>query len=426
MVCCRSSIGSEEPKPKFPLVVNPISSRLTNRELRLSTADQVTSSLSNLVFVVLIAQSSSSAVFAQISTIWTVVSFSVVISRSVFGVPLLLDGDSKSETGHFSIMGARSGALLLGAPALLASIGLFVFAQGDSGLPFLILAACIPLILLQDFGRYLAIASGESKDALVSDLVLLAPLAIVSVLSAAKLLVIDANVASGILFSGLLLSMFPLRKYEVVKVSIGSFQSLLSNDIDRRKKLLQESLLNAFTAIASVTSIWIAYDSNSVAAFNGALYVLAPITLAVLVVNLVLQQSVSKSKGTILKRDYGIFVTLLLAAFLWALLIVNLPKSLGSALLGVSWELVQPIVIPMAAVLCLSLVMEFVLMVFRARGQFSLIVSIRTLVSITTPFIYVVAGLLGYSLGIALWAVATTLLMLVGGLYIRSRSSFLR
>ena len=404
--------------------MNIISNRLTNRELKLSTADQVTSSLSNLVFIVLIAQSSSSEVFAQISTIWTVVSFSVVISRSVFGVPLLLDGNLSSSINHPSISGARSGALLLGMPALLGSFGLYVFAKGDSGLPFLILAVCVPLILLQDFGRYLAIASGRSKDAFVSDLILLAPLALGSVLVVSNLISVTANVASGILFSGLVLSIFALRNYEVLKLSLGSFRSLVSSDISRRRKLLQEALLNAFTAVASVAAVWIAYEANSVAAFNGALYILAPITLAVLVVNLVIQQSISQSKGIVHKREYGIFGTLLFAAFLWTLIVANLPESLGSSLLGVTWNLVQPIVIPMSAVLCLSLIMEFVLVVFRARGQFSLIVSIRILVSIASPFVYVTVGLSGNSLGIALYIVAVTLFVLVAGLYIRSKSYF--
>ena len=404
--------------------MNIISNRLTNRELKLSTADQVTSSLSNLVFIVLIAQSSSSEVFAQISTIWTVVSFSVVISRSVFGVPLLLDGNLSSSINHPSISGARSGALLLGMPALLGSFGLYVFAKGDSGLPFLILAVCVPLILLQDFGRYLAIASGRSKDAFVSDLILLAPLALGSVLVVSNLISVTANVASGILFSGLVLSIFALRNYEVLKLSLGSFRSLVSSDISRRKKLLQEALLNAFTAVASVAAVWIAYEANSVAAFNGALYILAPITLAVLVVNLVIQQSISQSKGIVHKREYGIFGTLLFAAFLWTLIVVNLPEAIGAALLGVTWNLVQPIVIPMSAVLCLSLIMEFVLVVFRARGQFSLIVSIRILVSIASPFVYVTVGLSGNSLGIALHIVAVTLFVLVAGLYIRSKSYF--
>ena len=404
--------------------MNTISNRLTSRELKLSTADQVTSSLSNLVFIILIAQSSSSEVFAQISTIWTIVSFSVVISRSVFGVPLLLDGSLYSSKNHSSISGARSGALLLGVPALLGCIGLFVFAKGDSGLPFLILAVCVPLILLQDFGRYLAIASGRSKDAFVSDLILLAPLAIASLLVVSDLLTMNANAASGILLSGLILSVFTLRKYEVLKLSLGRFRSLVSEDISRRKKFLQEALLNAFTAVASVVAVWIAYEANSVAAFNGALYILAPITLAVLVVNLVIQHSISQSKGIVHKREYGIFGTLLFAAFLWTLIIANIPESIGSSLLGVTWNLVQPIVIPMSAVLCLSLIMEFVLVVFRARGQFSLIVSIRILVSIASPFVYVTVGLNGYSLGIALCIVAVTLFVLVAGLYIRSKSYF--
>jgi len=404
--------------------VTKISNRIASRELRLSTLDQVISSISNLAYVMLIAQVSSSAVFAQISTIWVVISFSVVISRSIFGVPLLLDASTTSEGDGLSISGARSGTLLIGVPAFIGSISLYFFAQGDSGLVFLTLAACIPFILLQDFGRYLAIASGRSKDALMSDFALLAPLALVSMLSFSKLQSINVIAATVTLFLGLILSMITLRRYDVLNISMRHLLRLFSNDTARRKKLLQEALLNAFTAVASVAGVWLAFDSNSVAAFNGALYVRAPISLAVLVVNLTLQQSISKSMGVIHKREYGVFTTLLLAAFLWALLVANLPGKTGAVLLGATWALVQPLVIPMASVLCLSLVIEFALVAFRARQQFSLVVNVRASISIITPLVYVIAGLSGYSLVTALYVVALGFTFILTVLYLRLKSHF--
>lgn len=420
-----SRIKDDESNDLFPLAVEVISNRLPNKALRLSTADQVISSLSNLVFIILVAQSTSSGVFAQISTIWTVVSFSVVISRSVFGVPLLLDQSITSEVDHLSVQGARSGALLLGAPAAIGSFGFFVFTQGNSGFSFLMLAACIPFILLQDFGRYIAIASDGSKDALVADLALFAPLALASIFSATNWVLVDANLAVGILFLGLVLSMLTLRKYKALSISLRSFRALVSSDIARRIKLLQEALLYAFTAITSVAAVWLAYDSNAVAAFNGTLYLLAPISFAAIVVTLVLQQSISKANGIFYIKDYSFLISLLTAAILWTLVVSNIPRSTGIAILGVTWDLVQPLIVPMAAVLCLSLILEFVLVVFRACAQFSTIVKVREIIFVLTPLIYVVLGMNGYSLATALYAVAIVFMTTVVSLYLRSKPYFL-
>jgi hypothetical protein len=313
------------------------------------------------------------------------------------------------------------GALLLGVPAVIASFSIFFFGQGDSGLAFIVLAACTPLILLQDFGRYLAIANGKGQDALASDLLLLIPLAIVGINAIAKPQVLTALDSTLVLFASLLMSLVALRKYGVVKLSFKHLRTTISSDSLRRKKLFQESITSAFTAVATVLAVWVAYDHLAVAAFNGALYALSPITLTVLIVNLVIQQSVSKSNGVIHKREYAIFVTLLFASVVWTLSVANLPNFLGSALLGDSWNLVQPLVIPMGAVLCLSLLVEFVLMVFRARGQFSLVVSVRILISVLSPLIYLGGGILDFNLSSALYIIACTLSVLIAGLYIRSK-----
>ena len=317
------------------------------------------------------------------------------------------------------------GALLLGVPAVIASFSIFLFGQGDSGLAFIVLAACTPLILLQDFGRYLAIANGKGQDALASDLLLLIPLAIAGINAIAKPQVLNALDSTLVLFASLLVSLVALRKYGVVTLSFKHLRTTISSDSLRRKKLFQESITSAFTAVATILAVWVAYDPLAVAAFNGALYVLSPITLTVLIVNLVIQQSVSKSNGVIHKREYAIFVTLLFASVVWSLSVANLPNFLGSVLLGDSWNLVQPLVIPMGAVLCLSLVMEFVFMVFRSREQFSLVVRVRILLALSTPFVYVICGALNYSLSRSLYVVSTLIMFVVLGLYVRSRSYFL-
>ena len=398
--------------------------RQSAKHVRLTTADQIVSSLSNLVFVVLVAQSSSPSVFAQISSVWSLISFSVVMSRSVFGVPLILDSE-KRPVGKLEMAGSRAGALLIGVPAAITSTVLFGFSdERSSSLSFLLLALCVPMILLQDLGRYFYISRNQSKSALSSDLFLLAPISLaigISFITPAKM---SSNTASTFLLVSLVIALASFRSIEAIKVSNSKFIDLIKNDSDRRKKLFYEALLYAFTAIASIGAIWMAYDSNGAAAFNGSLYALAPIGLTVLVVNLVIQQNISISKGIIHTREYAILGMLLTASIGWMGLIAYLPSSIGVKFFGETWELVRPMILPMGLILILGLVIEFVLTSFRARAQFALVVTVRKIVAAATPATYLLVGWAGYALPTALVVMAIVLVVLIIGLYLRSKSLF--
>ena len=394
---------------------------LSNREMRITTADQVVSSFANLVFVLVIAQVATAKEFALITTLWTALSFSIIASRSVFGLPLLLAYQDRFEQSEFNTTGPRFGATLFAVPLLIALVGIGLTNHEIDIIEIILFAICIPLYLLVDFGRYEAIANRASSKALGADFSLLLPLIILFTLQMSRAIEASVIGAFSVLILGLSLALVVFGLKKSSRVSFSHFQQTLSRDSQRRKRLLSDSLLSAFTAMSSIIAVWIIFNSSGAAAYNGALYVLSPITLAVLVVNLVIQHSLGTTNGRILLRDVRVMSILVTLSIAWTLCIASLPEDFGSSILGETWRLVNPVIIVMGLVLCLSLILEFVLSVFRARGQFSEVVVIRLLIAVASPLIIVVSGLLNLSLERSLGILFVFMLVMVLAIFARSK-----
>ena len=64
----------------------------------LVAVDQSISSVSNFIIIWLCLTSLPTNEFGQFSYIWAVIALFIVMSRAIFGVPALLDGDSSQES----------------------------------------------------------------------------------------------------------------------------------------------------------------------------------------------------------------------------------------------------------------------------------------------------------------------------------------
>jgi hypothetical protein len=398
-----------------------MSEQLSNREMRITTADQVVSSLANLVFVLVIAQVATAKEFALITTLWTALSFSIMASRSVFGVPLLLAGQDGVNNNEVNTIGPRFGASLFAAPLLIALLGIGLINHDIDNIEIVLFAICIPLYLLIDFGRYEAIANRKSTKALAADFGLLLPLLLLFTLQTTGVIETSVIGAFSVLMLGLVISLFVFGLKRSSRVSFKQLKEILSSDSKRRKKLLSDSLLSAFTAMSSIIAVWIVFSSSGAAAYNGALYIMSPITLAVLVVNLVIQHSLGTTNGRILSRDVRVMSILVTLSIAWTLCIASFPENVGSLILGETWKLVDPVIIVMGFVLCLSLIVEFVVSVFRARAQFSEVVVIRLVIAVASPLIIVLSGLFNLPLEQSLGILFVFMLLLVLAIFLRSK-----
>lgn len=374
--------------------------RISSKSLALSTADQVVSSASNFLFLILLATTLPVNDFARASTIWTIISFTVIIQRSVFGVPLLLDLDNqKANLNRDS--GARLGSMFAGVPAILVAIVFFIEKNNSV---YLLLACIIPLILLQDLGRYVAISKEHSRIALFSDLLLLLPISLAIGFSLSNQNELRANVALGAFGFGLIGATLVVFGTKVFDFSLKKLKALLQEDMQRRKKLFSDSALISGTAIGSLALVWICYGSTGVAAFNGSLTALAPIGLSTLVIQLVVQHGMVGSFGRVRFREAGIFLSLVMLGSLWIAIIVTAPPSIGSLFLGDSWVLSEVLFKAMGFSLLAGLILEFLIVGLRAQGNFDQILTVRKFAFLALPFAYIGAKLMGLTLEYALLA----------------------
>jgi hypothetical protein len=336
-------------------------------------------------------------------------------------VPLLLAGQDGVNNNEVNTTGPRFGASLFAAPLLIALLGIGLINHEIDNIEIVLFAICIPLYLLIDFGRYEAIANRKSAKALAADFGLLLPLLLLFTLQTSGVIETSVIGAFSVLMLGLVISLFVFGLRRSSRVSFKHLQEILSSDSKRRKKLLSDSLLSAFTAMSSIIAVWIVFSSSGAAAYNGALYVLSPITLAVLVVNLVIQHSLGTTNGRILSRDVRVMFILVTLSIAWTLCIASLPESIGSLILGETWKLMDPVIIVMGFVLCLSLIVEFVVSVFRARAQFSEVVVIRLVIAVASPLIIVLSEIRNYSLEESLGILFVFMLLLVLAIFLRSK-----
>ena len=374
--------------------------RISSKSLALSTADQVVSSASNFLFLILLATTLPVNDFARASTIWTVISFTVIMQRSVFGVPLLLDLDNQKENLN-RLSGARLGSMFAGVPAILVALVFFIEKNNSV---YLLLACVIPLILLQDLGRYVAIGKDHARLALFSDLLLLLPISLAIGLSLSNQNELRANVALAAFGFGLIGATLVVFGTKVFDFSLKKLKVLLNEDIQRRKKLFIDSALISGTAIGSLALVWICYGSTGVAAFNGSLTALAPIGLSTLVIQLVVQHGMVGSFGRVRFRETGIFISLLTLGTLWIAILVIAPPSIGSLFLGDSWVLSEVLFMAMGFSLLAGLILEFLIVALRAQGSFDQILTIRKLAISALPIAYFGALSSGLQLEYALIA----------------------
>ena len=136
--------------------------------LAVMTVDQMISGASNVLVAVLAARALSAAEFGLFGIVFLVYMILVGVTRALVSDPLLVHPvESRERAGE-----AIGTAILLALPltAGLVAIG-FAFRLWDRALgeALIVLAACLPLLVLQDVGRYLGFATRRPMRAVVLD-----------------------------------------------------------------------------------------------------------------------------------------------------------------------------------------------------------------------------------------------------------------
>jgi O-antigen/teichoic acid export membrane protein len=145
-------------------------SRGGGRRLTAITLDQAVSSSSNIIITVLAARVLGAVTFGYFGVVYLTYVTTQGVLRALLGEPLLVRPDESRDRpgeaiGTAAVLGFGVGIVIATAGAVTA-----VWSH-DLGLALVVLGACLPLMVLQDLGRYLSFATQRPSRALALDLV---------------------------------------------------------------------------------------------------------------------------------------------------------------------------------------------------------------------------------------------------------------
>lgn len=315
------------------------------RRLTTITVDQIISSSSNLVIAVLAARGLDVASFGLFAIVLLVYVTAQGAFRALVGEPLLIhpvDAERRpgEAIGTGILLGAGLGALVLATGIVAAALG---FRIGDG---LIVLGACLPLLALQDLGRYLAFAIQRPSFALVLDVVwLVLVLAAVAVAFATDAQTITWFVSAWA-GSGAVTGLLLFWRYRDHHVSL-------------KLDWLRETWMFSWRYLVSFTSLQLSVLATSVAigviagpaalgAIRGAwllMGVFVQFQAAAIAAGVAEVSRLPVERSHLTPHVTRTTVLVTVAAALNMLVLLVLPDRLGRIVLGATWHATHPLLV---------------------------------------------------------------------------------
>jgi len=375
-----------------------------NVRVSLVTVDQVLSSLSNVIALVWVAHALSPVDFGRFSLIIIIYTVAQVAVRSLISTTVLVhpeDADNKPGVvlSTTIIIGLFS-AVICGGSGAAMTVG-----HSRMGGAVVALGVALPLLLLQDVGRYLAIARQKPGGAVVLDslwLVLMVGGLVAAVPLGADSLTVLVAVWAG---SGALAALWVFVQYGA---PTSGGVAWLRERWAFSWRAMVSGLAASGTALATASLMSLLSSPIAVAAFRAATLIGAPSTAV--------QMAVSTSAAADIAREADDPVAVwrhvrraiaiaTVVGILNLVVLVFLPDVLGHALLGEAWDVVKP--------LMLAVGLKVLLMAAQSGLRASLIgrrlISVAMVTDIVSIVLVGVCMVVGAAMGGAegaLWAMA--------------------
>ncbi len=366
-------------------------------------ADQGMSSLSNAFVSFYIARELGASKFGAFSLAYVTYSFALNASRGLATDPLLVRYSSTdSGTWRRAVANCTGTALVTGLVAGSIALVAAQVLSGTTRLAFLALGITLPLLMMQDSWRYSFFAAGRGQQAFLNDTIWT-----VSLLPALLILRFTRHdtVFFFIIAWGLCAAVAALCgpfQARVVPSPSGAL-SWLSRNRDLGPRYLAENTSNAGASQLRTYGIGIIAGLAAVGYVQEAGLLMGPFMVVFMGISAVTVPEAAR----IVRRSprYLLLYCLLVggglatAAAAWGgMLLVTLPRGLGSFLLGARWEPTDPLVIPVTLGL-----MGACLTVGATAGLHALGAARRSLRAMfLASLLYLACGLLGALQGGAL------------------------
>ena len=387
-------------------------SRATARRLGWGLADQAVSSITNFVLGLVVARSLGATAFGAFSLAWVTYGVVLNVSRGVATDPLTVRYSGAADARwRAAASKAASTAVVVGvAFGVLSVVGGLAIA-GAVGPSFVALGITLPGLMLQDSWRYAFFASGQGNRAFLNDAVWAVGLVPAMLLADAAGTSFDfvlawggaAALAAG--FGCLQTRCLP-RAHGIVGW-LGEHRALGT-------RYAVENLSDSASAQIRLTGLGLISGLAAVGAVRGAQLLQGPFIALRMGISLM---AVPEAARVLERRPHRLttFCALLggsqaAAGLVWGGLLLVLPTTVGTLMLGSLWPAAIALIIPTTVVMALGCLFDGAFVGLRALG-----VARRSLrAQVTRALAGVVLGLAGASVGGAsgmLWGAAVASLI---------------
>ncbi len=334
-------------------VVPAAGGRSVWRSRAVTLGDQVLSSVSNVLAVVLVARAVSADQFGTFALGYSFMTVVLSLTRAYFGTRVSLV--EESGAAH-ALTRDLLGSVALIAPVMaIAVFALSSLAAGGNSVEILLVVAlATPVVCLQDVARYGAVASGRPWAAVWSDgvwvLLMLVPFVLGDRLRAAVILWLWFGAAA----VALLVALLALR----VRPDLHG---------GRRELRTRHAVGEATTwgsVIGSVGALWILFMASAAispaasGSLRGAATAMGPVNVLLAFIGLGLTPMlVRRARARDLRFCALTGLVIGGAAALWGIVLLLLPTWLGQALFGESWSgirTVLPVTLVEYVMLCVA------------------------------------------------------------------------
>jgi O-antigen/teichoic acid export membrane protein len=310
------------------------------------TVDQAVAGGSNVLIAVIAARLLEPALFGLFGIVFLLYMVAQGVSRALVNDPLLIHPD-EAEDRKAEVIGT-SCLLGLGIGAAVALIGAAVSPIDASlGGAIVVLGACLPLLALQDLGRYLGFATQRPASALELDVtwLLLLIVAVIPLFASGTHSLpwlIAAWGGSGAV-AGLLI--FVQHRDHGVRLGL----SWLRYTWSFSWRYLISYVSTQSGALGAASSVGAIAGARALGGLQGALLLVRPFMTFQIAITAASIGHVTRSLeagGAIVRRYIGRVSALATAAAAVNLIvIVLLPDGIGRAVLGDSWKVAEPLLL---------------------------------------------------------------------------------
>lgn len=312
------------------------------RSLGLAIGDQAISSLTNVVAVLVVARQLDAESFGSFSLAYLVLTLFLGVGRAFFGLPLSLSARAGEVASRRLFEQALAALLVAALPISVVVFGvgstLSGAWHGSQSTAIIAVAVATPLVLLQDIGRYYALAIGRAGTALLADAVwfggvvalFIAPLPSLALFS----LWIGAILASIVVFTA---SFHPKPKWKAAVQALRPERGLRAN-------------VSGTVILSNITSLSVnglassRYGLEIVGGLRGASTLFGPVnTLITFLDFAVLPRLVQRSEASARRLLLSTFAATVASTLLWVVVLLNIPDAWGMWLLGETWQTARAI-----------------------------------------------------------------------------------